>query len=116
MVGLCLFAMFSRLGSVRIGGKNTIPLLSRFKWFAVSLTTVIAMGWPKPYDIMCPPPAFAGIEGSTPAAAINSMATLYVHWTVTPYAIYSVLGLTFALSFYNLRMPFFISKPWYALC
>ena len=34
---------------------------------------------------------------------------LLVHWTVTPYAIYSVLGLTFALSFYNLRMPFSIS-------
>ncbi len=114
MILLCGFAMCSRLGSIRIGGAKATPLLSRFKWFSVSLTTVIAMGivfWPVAEAVRhyVTPPSFSGIAGSTPAAAINSMATLFVHWTVTPYAIYSVLALTFALSFYNLRMPFSIS-------
>ena len=114
MVLLCLYALFSKLGNVRIGGEGAEPLLPRFKWFAVSLTTVIAMGivfWPVAEAVThyMSPSKISGVTGNTPEAAINSMAILYVHWTITPYAIYSVLAMTFALSFYNLRMPFSIS-------
>ena len=114
MVLLCLYALFSKMGSVRIGGEGAEPLLSRFKWFAVSLTTVIAMGivfWPVAEAVThyTKPSLISGVAANTPEAALNSMAILYVHWTITPYAIYSVLAMTFALSFYNLRMPFSIS-------
>lgn len=114
MVLLCLYALFSKMGSIRIGGEGAEPLLSRFKWFAVSLTTVIAMGivfWPVAEAIthFTKPSAISGVTPGTPEAALNSMAVLFVHWTITPYAIYSVLAVTFALSFYNLRMPFSIS-------
>ena len=114
MVLLCLYALFSKVGNVRIGGKDAEPLLSRFKWFAVSLTTVIAMGivfWPVAEAVThyTKPSLISGVAANTPEAALNSMAILYVHWTITPYAIYSVLAMTFALSFYNLRMPFSIS-------
>ncbi len=114
MVLLCGYAMFSKLGGVRIGGENAEPLLPRFRWFAVSLTTVIAMGivfWPVAEAVIhyTSPSDISGVTANTPEAAKNSMAVLYVHWTVTPYAIYSVLAMTFALSFYNLRMPFSIS-------
>ena len=114
MVLLCFYALFSKLGRVRIGGEGAEPLLPRFKWFAVSLTTVIAMGivfWPVAEAVMhyTNPSDISEVAANTPAAAQNTMAILYVHWTITPYAIYSVLAMTFALSFYNLRMPFSIS-------
>lgn len=114
MVLLCLYALFSKLGDVRIGGEKAEPLLSRFKWFSVSLTTVIAMGivfWPVAEAVThyTKPSGISGVAANTPEAALNSMAILFVHWTITPYAIYSVLAMTFALSFYNLRMPFSIS-------
>ncbi|MDR2945132.1 MAG: BCCT family transporter [Candidatus Adiutrix sp.] len=114
MVLLCLYALFSKVGNVRIGGEDAEPLLSRFKWFAVSLTTVIAMGivfWPVAEAVThyTAPSTISGVTANTPEAALNSMAVLFVHWTITPYAIYSVLAMTFALSFYNLRMPFSIS-------
>ncbi|UQZ89136.1 BCCT transporter [Deltaproteobacteria bacterium Smac51] len=114
MVLICCYALFSRFGNIRIGGENAEPLLPRFKWFAVSLTTVIAMGivfWPVAEAVLhyTNPSDISGVAANTPAAALNSMAILYVHWTVTPYAIYSVIAMTFALSFYNLRMPFSIS-------
>ncbi len=114
MVGCCVYCMFSRIGSVTIGGKGAARELTPFKWFAVSLTTVIAMGivfWPVAEAVthFTSPPVHAGVAAGTPAALNNAMATMFVHWTVTPYAIYSLIAVTFALSLYNLKLPFSIA-------
>lgn len=114
MVGCCLYCMCSRVGDVVIGGKGAERVLTPFKWFAVSLTTVIAMGivfWPVAESVMhfTNPPVHAGVQAGTPAALNNAMATMYVHWLFTPYAIYGLISITFALSLYNLKMPFSIA-------
>lgn len=38
------------------------------------------------------------------------MSTIFVHWTITPYSIYTVAGLAFALAFHNLKLPFSIGS------
>jgi choline-glycine betaine transporter len=86
-----------------------------WSWVSVTLTTTLAVGilfWgtAEPlfhlYD--------TGISSIVPAsdeALRFSMSSLYMHWSFTPYAIYTLPGLTFALVYYNLKLPFSLSAP-----
>ncbi|OLS38243.1 BCCT transporter [Alkalihalophilus pseudofirmus] len=111
MVLVCVGVYFSKLGKVRIGGASAKPLLSFKNWFAITLTTTIAAGitfWgiSEPiYHLIWPPEAM-GLEPNSAGAAIFSMSTMYLHWTITPYAIYCVPALMFAFAYYNMKRPF----------
>ncbi|MEM9929600.1 MAG: BCCT family transporter [Bacteroidota bacterium] len=104
-----LVVYFSPLGKVVIGGEGAKPLLSPFRWFAVTVCTTIATGilfWGTAEPIMHasgPPPA--GVADPE----IFAMSTLFLHWTFTPYGMYTLGGLIFALAFYNRKEPFAIS-------
>ena len=115
MLLLCLVVFFSPLGRVRIGGIAAEPIYSPFRWFAVSLTTVIAMGilfWAvaEPVVHLREPPAFTGLDAGSNAAMRFALSSVFVHWTAAPYAIYTVSGLTFALAFYNLGYGFSVGS------
>src|SRR3546814_16277421 len=51
-----------------------------------------------------------GLEPGSDGAAIFAMSTMFLHWTLTPYAIYTVAGLAFATGYYNRREPFRLSS------
>ena len=99
----------SPLGRTVIGGVGAERLLSPWRWFAITACTTIATGilfWgiAEPvYHVSAPPPAGVG------EPAVFALSTLFLHWTLTPYAIYTVGGLLFALGFYNHREPFSLS-------
>lgn len=38
------------------------------------------------------------------------METMFLHWTVTPYAIYTLPTIVFAFAYYNMRNPFPVSS------
>jgi choline-glycine betaine transporter len=111
----CIWAAFSPLGKVRIGGDKATPLLSRWNWMAISLTTTIAIGivfWgtAEPlYHLYTP--GGTNIEPGSREAQRFSIVSMYMHWSFTPYAIYTIPGLTFALVYYNLKKPFSLSSP-----
>ncbi len=114
-VVLILVVYGSPLGRTRIGGAAAMPLINRWRWFAITLCTTIATGilfWgtAEPIFYLTDPPA-----GSGPAPAVFAMSTLFFHWTVTPYAIYTVAGLSFALAYYNQRQPFTLATMLFAL-
>ena len=99
----------SPLGRTVIGGVGAERLLSPWRWFAITACTTIATGilfWgiAEPvYHVSAPPPVGVG------EPAVFALSTLFLHWTLTPYAIYTVGGLLFALGFYNHREPFSLS-------
>jgi len=111
---LLLITYFSPVANIKIGGKNAVPILSKFRWFAVSTCTTIATGilfWG------CAEPLFH--YANPPISSVNpissqsmnfSMSTMFMHWSFTPYAIYCVAGLVFALSFYNLKRKFSVAS------
>ncbi len=114
------FAYFSSFGKIKIGGKDAIPILSKWKWFAITLCTTIATGilfWgmAEPLYHFHSPPTALGIPETSTLAATFSMSTLYMHWSVTPYGIYTVTGLVFAFSYYNLKQPFSLASILYPL-
>lgn len=112
----CIWAWFSPLGRVKIGGRNAKPLLSMWQWFSITLCTTIAIGilfWAsaEPLFHFHQPPAQSGIEPTSPAAARFAVSSLFMHWSITPYAIYTVPSLAFALAYYNLNKSYSLSGP-----
>ena len=113
---LVAWVAISPLGSVRIGGPNAKPILSRWNWFAITLCTTIAIGilfWgaAEPIFHVSNPPAFSGAEPQSEEAARFAVSTLFMHWTITPYALYSIPALAFALAHFNLGRPYSLSGP-----
>ena len=113
---LLVWAFFSPLGAVRIGGPDARPILSRWNWFAITLCTTIAVGilfWgaAEPMFHINGPPDFTGLEARSEGASRFALSSMFMHWTITPYAIYSVPALAFALAHYNLGRPYSLSGP-----
>ncbi len=111
----CIWIYFSPIGKIKIGGKDAVPLLSRWNWFAITLCTTIATGilfWSMAepmfhlYDS-----GNRGLEAQSDAARQFSLVSLFMHWTLSPYAIYTIASLTFALSIYNLGKGSSLSGP-----
>jgi choline-glycine betaine transporter len=113
---LCLvitlvITFFSPLGKIKIGGSHAKPLLTKWQWFAITLCTTVATGilfWgaAEPMYHFYEPPVSLDIAPQSEAAARFTMGTMFMHWSFTPYAIYCVPALAFALCYYNLQMPF----------
>lgn len=108
-------ALFSGFGKKKIGGSEAKPMLSTWNWFAVVLCTTIAAGlifWGacEPVCHLMAPPDFLGLEPGSHESAVFSMSTMFLHWTVTPYAIYGIPALSFAYAVYNRRRAFSFSS------
>ena len=116
MVVVCALVYVSPFGRVVIGGPDAKPMLTKLQLFAIILTTNIAIGilfWGpvEPLLYFSHPPASSGIAPHSPAAANFAMSTVLLHWTWTPYAFASLLGLMFAFAFYNMKRPFTLGAP-----
>ncbi|GJL90433.1 BCCT family transporter [Hyphococcus sp.] len=115
-VGLVGWVVISPLGAVRIGGPDAKPLLNRWNWFSITLCTTIATGilfWgiAEPMFHIKAPPGYAHIEPYSDEASKFALSSMFMHWTITPYALYTVPALAFALTHYNLGRPYSLSGP-----
>lgn len=116
IVIISVWAMFSKFGNVRIGGENAKPELSNFAWFTIALTTTMAAGvlfWGPAEPIahyLYTPTEIYGIEPLTPEAMKFSMETMFLHWTIVPYCMYTVPAVVFAFMYYNAKKPFSIAS------
>lgn len=115
-VCLAVWVYISPMGEIRIGGPDAKPILNRWNWFAITLCTTIAIGilfWgtAEPMFHVNDPPDYAGVDPRTEEAARFALSSMLMHWTITPYAIYSVPALAFALAHYNLGRPYSLSGP-----
>lgn len=102
------------IANVRIGGEGATPMLNRWQWFSITLCTTIATGilfWGTAEPMYHAYTQLEGIEDKNAFA----LSTLFMHWTITPYGIYTLGGLVFAISFYNLKQPFSVSAMLFPL-
>jgi glycine betaine transporter len=112
---ICIALYIHPLGKTKIGGENAKPILSNFKWFSITICTTIATGllfWgtAEPlFHVQNPPFEYAGAENRN----VFALSALYMHWSVLPYAIYSLAGVAFAVGFYNKKLPFRIGTMWF---
>ena len=119
LVVFCVGMMFTKWGNIRIGGENAKPEMSRFSWFSIALTTCIGIGLVyygtyEPLNFVVNPPAFLGIEGSSPAA-VESWGYVFMHWLITPYSLYTAGGLCLTMMVYHARRKGKYSSGMYPL-
>jgi choline-glycine betaine transporter len=112
---VCIIAFVSPLGGVRIGGPQAKPFLDKWRWFAITLCTTVAVGavfWGAAEPILHFHEPSGSLKGASEEDRILfAISSLYLHWSLTPYAIYTVPALVFALTYYNLKRPFSLSAP-----
>lgn len=113
--------MLSPLGKVTIGGAGAARTLKPWSWFSITLCTTIAIGilfWAMAepiYHLYEPGSAARGITARSDAAKAFSLVTLFMNWAISPYAIYTIAALTFALAYHNLGKPYSVAGPFVAL-
>ncbi len=119
-LGIVIYAYFSKIGNLKIGGNTAKPLLKKWQWFSITLCATIATGilfWgtAEPLYHLNAPPEGLNIAANSPQAMRFSLATMFLHWTFTPYGIYTLTALTFALVYYNLKQPFSLAALLYPI-
>lgn len=105
----------SPLGRTTIGGRGAKPVLDFWSWVAISICTNTGAGilfWSmaEPLYHLGKPPVSLGLTPGSHAAGSFALSTLFLHWSFTPSAIFTVAGLVFALCFHNLKLPFSLSS------
>jgi choline-glycine betaine transporter len=105
----------SPFGKVRIGGRNARPMMKFGNLVWITLCTTIAAGilfWgcAEPMYHMYGPAVSEGVKAGSKGAALFAMKAMFLDWTWSPYAIYTVATLMFAFAFYNMKKPFSIGS------
>ncbi|GHV79869.1 BCCT family transporter [Spirochaetia bacterium] len=108
-LGLVAIVTFSKLGSMRIGGKDAKPKYGFWTWFAMTLTGGVATGivtWGVNEPLIYFGNVWGeldklGIPANTPEAAVFAMGRSFYNWTFIPYAIYAMCGLLVAYIYYH---------------
>ena len=94
---LALYYGFSKYGKIQLGRLDK-PEMSTFKWSAIIITTILAGGGvffsaAEPmFHFLTPPPAYAGIEGSSPAAVAPALSQSFLHWGFMAWCLIGTLG------------------------
>lgn len=103
---LCLVIAFSRYGRIRLSRDDSPPEFSNFSWIAMMFSAgmgigLIFYGVGEPVSHYLSPPPSSGAEPQSHAAASAAMEYSFFHWTLTPWAIYGIVGL--ALGYASFR-------------
>ncbi|MDR1915954.1 MAG: BCCT family transporter [Synergistaceae bacterium] len=89
---------FSKYGKIRLGADDSKPDYSTVSWFAMLFSAGMGIGlifWgvAEPLNHYLNP---LGADPATPLAAEFAMRTSFVHWTLHPWGIFTVMGLALA--------------------
>ena len=120
LLGVTLWACFSKYGTIKLGGPDAKPEMSFFTWFAIALTSGIAIGIcffgvAEPMTHYLTPPSFSGLAEKSLGSGESALRFTYFHWTLHTYGCYTSVSLAIALAFYNSKRPFKVSSGLYGL-
>ena len=98
-IGFCVWISLSKFGKVKLGKEDDKPEFSTFSWFAMLFCGSTGIGlvfWSiaEPLSHYAAPPV--GIEPGTMEAIDFSVRTCYLHWGITQWVCFAVVGLGIA--------------------
>lgn len=97
---------FSKWGRIKLGKDTDIPEYSYFSWFAMLFCGATGIGlvfWSiaEPLSHYVYPPKLLTIEPGTVKAAEFSIRTCFLHWGITQFACFAIVGL--GLAYFQFR-------------
>lgn len=100
-----IWLAMSRYGNIPLGRDDDEPEFRTVSWVAMMFSAGMGIGLmffgvSEPLSHFASPPPGTGEPGN-PEAAQTAMATTMFHWTLHPWAIYAVVGLTIAYGVYR---------------
>ena len=103
LLAAMVYLVFSRFGSIRLGGPGATPEFGYPAWFSMLLSAgmgigIVFFGSAEPLLHYLDPPVG---EGGTPEALRESMRFTFFHWGLHPWAIYCAFALP--LAYYHFR-------------
>ena len=110
----CAFLAVSRFGDVKLGPDDAEPEYSRMSWFAMLFAAGMGIGlvfWgvAEPLSHYTSPPP--GANASSPAAAAQeAMNTTFLHWGLSAWAVYVIVGIGIAYMSHRRGRP--VSIRW----
>lgn len=112
MVIFVIVLAFSKYGNIKLGPDDSEPEYSTVSWFAMLFGCGMGVGlvfWgiAEPMAYYVGP--MAGIDPETPAAAAFAFEAVYMHWGITPWANYAVMGLALAYFQFRKNKPALVS-------
>ncbi|MEV5594604.1 BCCT family transporter [Streptomyces sp. NPDC052496] len=100
-LALCVLIAFSRFGHIRLGKDDAEPEFGNLAWIAMMFSAGMGIGLMfygvgEPLQHYVSPPPAGGVTPRTGAAARTALEYAFFHWTLTPWAIYGIVGLALA--------------------
>ncbi|MFH8344379.1 BCCT family transporter [Streptomyces sp. NPDC018045] len=98
---LCVLIAFSRFGRIRLGKDDAEPEFGNLAWIAMMFSAGMGIGLMfygvgEPLQHYVSPPPSSGVTPHSGAAARTALEYSFFHWTLTPWAIYGIVGLALA--------------------
>lgn len=120
VTALCAVVLFTKVGNIRLGGRNAKPSIKSGTWFTLSITGTIAVGIcfygvSGPVNMFMNPPAFLGVEGGTAEAVIPTLKYSFLHYGLPPFFLICCVAMMISLVYYNGNQSLKISSTLYPL-
>ena len=114
---LAIYLIFSRYGSVRLGGEGERPEFSNWGWFSMLFAAgtgvgLLFYGVAEPVSFFADPP-FG--EAETEQAARNALVHSYFHWGLHGWSMYGLVGLSLCYFCFNRGLPLTIRSAFVPL-
>lgn len=115
LLGFVFWLILSPHGSIRLGKDDDRPEFTTVSWFSMLFSAgmgigLLFFGVAEPLMHYARP---ARVEGRTPEAAVEAMATTFFHWGPHAWAIYATLGASLAYFAFRKDLPLSIRSALY---
>jgi choline/glycine/proline betaine transport protein len=116
-LGFVVFIAVSPFGSIRLGPDDARPEFPLLSWAAMLFAAGIGIDLlffcvAEPVTHFLAPPAG---EGGTPEAARHAMQLTFLHWGLSGWGVYALVGMTLAFFSYRRGLPLSIRSALYPL-
>ncbi|MGK7376896.1 BCCT family transporter [Planococcus sp. 1R117A] len=113
----CMYIGLSKFGHIRLGKDSDRPEYKTATWIAMLFSASIGIslvfwGVAEPVSYYTDPP-FG--KGSSEESAKLAMQFVYLHWGVSAWACYALVGVSLAFFHYRKNLPFSLSSVFYPL-
>ena len=115
---LVIVLTFSKIGNLKIGGKDATPKYPFWTWFAMTLTGGVATGivtWSVNEPLIYYGNVYGeleqlGIEPFSNEALHFALARCFHNWSFIPYSIYALSGILMAYIYFNKKEPLAVTS------